>query len=89
IAAMADAYEVNVAPHNFYGHLATLMNAHFCAVVPNLRIMEIDPDTVPWYDDLATHKPDIEDGHLVLPARPGWGTDVNEDAVRAHPPKKR
>ena len=23
IAAMADAYEVNVAPHNFYGHLAT------------------------------------------------------------------
>ena len=34
IAAMADAYEVNVAPHNFYGHLATMMNAHFCAVVP-------------------------------------------------------
>ena len=23
IAAMADTYEVNVAPHNFYGHLAT------------------------------------------------------------------
>ena len=48
IAAMADAYEVNVAPHNFYGHLATMMNAHFGAVVPNLRIMEIDPDIVPW-----------------------------------------
>src|SRR5205823_11910601 len=32
IAAMADAYEINVAPHNFYGHLATMMNAHFCAV---------------------------------------------------------
>jgi L-alanine-DL-glutamate epimerase-like enolase superfamily enzyme len=89
IAAMADAYEVNVAPHNFYGHLATLMNAHFCAVVPNLRIMEIDPDVVPWYDDLVTHAPDIEDGHLVLPTRPGWGTDVNEAGVRAHPPKKR
>src|SRR5713101_2169302 len=44
IAAMADAYEINVAPHNFYGHLATMMNAHFCAVVPNLRIMEIDLD---------------------------------------------
>ena len=89
IAAMADAYEVNVAPHNFYGHLATLMNAHFCAVVPNLRIMEIDPDTVPWYDELVTHTPDIKDGHLVLSSRPGWGTDVNEAAVRAHPPKKR
>src|SRR5712692_5301024 len=89
IAAMADAYEINVAPHNFYGHLATLMNAHFCAVVPNLRIMEIDPDTVPWYDELVTHKPDIKDGHLTLPTRPGWGTDVDEDAVRAHPPRRR
>src|SRR6185295_7271849 len=89
IAAMADAYEVNVAPHNFYGHLATLMNAHFCAVVPNLRIMEIDPDRVPWYDELVTHTPDIKDGHLTLSSRPGWGTDVNEAAVRAHPPKKR
>jgi galactonate dehydratase len=89
IAAMADAYEVNVAPHNFYGHLATFMNAHFSAVVPNLRIMEIDPDTVPWYDDLVTETPEIKDGHLLLPTRPGWGTEVNEEAVRAHPPKKR
>ena len=30
IAAMAEAYEVNCAPHNFYGHLSTLMGAHFC-----------------------------------------------------------
>ncbi len=89
IAAMADAYEVNVAPHNFYGHLATMMNAHFCAVVPNFRIMEIDPDRVPWYDDLVTHAPEIKDGYLFLPTQPGWGTDVNEAAVRAHPPRKR
>jgi L-alanine-DL-glutamate epimerase-like enolase superfamily enzyme len=89
IAAMADAYEINVAPHNFYGHLATMMSAHFCAVVPNLRIMEIDPDTVPWYDDLVTGKPDIREGHLYLPTGPGWGTEVNEEAVRAHPPRKR
>jgi L-alanine-DL-glutamate epimerase-like enolase superfamily enzyme len=43
IAAMADTYEVNVAPHDFYGHLATMVNAHFAAVVPNLRIMEYGP----------------------------------------------
>lgn len=89
IANMADTYEVNVAPHNFYGHLATMMNAHFCALVPNFRIMEIDPDTVPWYDDLVTVKPVIEDGYLRLPMGPGWGTEVNEAAVRAHPPRKR
>jgi galactonate dehydratase len=37
IAAAADAHEVNIAPHNFYGHLATMMNAHFAAATPNLR----------------------------------------------------
>jgi L-alanine-DL-glutamate epimerase-like enolase superfamily enzyme len=66
-----------------------MMSAHFCAVVPNLRIMEIDPDTVPWYDDLVTVKPDIREGHLYLPTGPGWGTEVDEEAVRAHPPRKR
>ena len=88
IAAMADTYEVNVAPHNFYGHLCTLMNAHWCAVVPNFRIMEIDVDNVPWFDELYTAKPVIKDGYLHLPTTPGWGTEVNEAGVKAHPPRR-
>ena len=87
IAAMAEPYEINVAPHNFYGHLSTLMSAHFCAVLPHLRIMEIDPDDVPWKDDLVTVPPVIENGVLKLPTGPGWGADPDEDAIRAHPPK--
>ena len=86
-AASAEAYEVNVAPHNFYGHLCTMMNAHFAAAVPNLRIMEIDIDRIPWDEELFTHLPQIEDGHLIIPDRPGWGTEPNEKAIRAHPPK--
>ena len=54
-AAMADTYEVNVAPHNFYGHLATMQSAHY----------------------------------LHLPTGPGWGTEVNEAAVHAHPSKSK
>jgi galactonate dehydratase len=42
IAAMAEVYEVNCAPHNFYGHMSTLMSTHFCVPIPNIRIMEID-----------------------------------------------
>lgn len=87
IAAMAEAYEVNVAPHNFYGHLSTMMSAHFCAAIPNFRIMEIDIDDVPWKDEVVGPAPVIEHGHLVLPNRPGWGVEVNEKAVRAHPPR--
>jgi len=86
IAAMADAYEMNVAPHNFYGHLCTMHSAHFCASVPNLRIMEIDIDSAPWRDEFVNAVPVIEDGELVLPTAPGWGMDINEKAVRARPP---
>ena len=87
IATLADAYEVNVAPHNFYGHLSTMMAAHFCALVPNFRVMEIDIDSAPWRAEFYTVVPTIEDGQFVLPSGPGWGIDVNERAVRARPPK--
>lgn len=87
IAAMADAHEINVAPHNFYGHLCSAMSANFCAALPNFRIMEIEVDDVAWKDDLVTHPPIIANGEYVVSDRPGWGTDVNEEAVLAHPPK--
>jgi L-alanine-DL-glutamate epimerase-like enolase superfamily enzyme len=87
IAAFAEAHEINVAPHNFYGHLDTMMSAHLAAAVPNLRIMEIDIDRIPWDHELFTHLPPIEDGYLVLPDRPGWGTEPIEEAIRSRPPK--
>jgi len=87
IAAAAEAHEVNVAPHNFYGHLCTMMNAHFAAVVPNLRILETDIDRIAWDHELFSHLPEIVDGHLVMPDRPGWGTEPDEATIRAHPPK--
>ena len=89
IAASAEAHEVTVAPHNFYGHLCTMMNVHFAAAVPHLRIMEIDIDRLPWDHELFTHLPIIEDGHLIVPDRPGWGTEPNEEAIRARPAKGR
>ena len=88
IAAMADAYEINCAPHNFYGHMSTLMSAHFCAALPNFSVMEIDIDDVRWRDDLVTHPPVIENGELIVPTRPGWGADVNEEVIKAHPPRR-
>lgn len=88
IAALADAYEVNVAPHNFNGHLGSLISAHFCAVVPNFKVMEIDIDDVLWKDEIVTVPPVIEHGELLLPTGPGWGAEVNEEFVRAHPPKR-
>jgi L-alanine-DL-glutamate epimerase-like enolase superfamily enzyme len=87
IANAAEAFEVNVAPHNFYGHLCSFMNVHFAAAVPNLRIMEIDIDRLAWDEELFTHVPEFEDGHIIVPDRPGWGTEPVEEALEAHPPK--
>jgi galactonate dehydratase len=30
----------------------------------------------------------IEAGELLLPTGPGWGVEINEDAIRAHPPAR-
>ena len=85
---MADVYEINVAPHNFYGHLCSAISATFSAIVPNFRVMEIDIDSAPWRDEFYTVVPTIENGEFVLPTGPGWGIDVNEKAVTGTPAVK-
>ncbi|MBV9897543.1 MAG: mandelate racemase/muconate lactonizing enzyme family protein [Chloroflexi bacterium] len=84
IGQMADAYELTVAPHNYYSHLADLHSIHLCAVLPNVRIMEIDIDDVPWKSHLVTCPPVIENGSIQLPTGPGWGADINEDVLSEH-----
>jgi galactonate dehydratase len=63
------------------------MNGHIGAAVPNFHILEYDADRLSWDHELFTHVPEIEDGYLVVPDRPGWGTEPNEDAILDHPPK--
>jgi galactonate dehydratase len=86
MAALSDAYDINVASHNYAGPIGTLISTHFGAVVPNFRVMELDVIQVPWAYDLLTVKPEIKNGHMKLLPGPGWGAEVNEDAVREHPP---
>ena len=85
IGDLAEVYQLNVAPHNYYSHLASFTSATLCAVLPNVRIMEIDIDDVPWKDTLTTAVPEIKDGYMTIPTGPGWGTEINEEVARAHP----
>ncbi len=87
IAALADAHDVNVAPHNFYGDLCSLMNVHFAAAVPNLHIMEIDVEDVPWRSDVVREGFEVEQqGRIVRPnQRPGLGIEIDENEVAKHP----
>jgi L-alanine-DL-glutamate epimerase-like enolase superfamily enzyme len=85
IADLAETFEVNCAPHNYYSHLATFIAAQWCAAIPNARILEFDVDDVPWRDELVTALPVIVDGEMSVPAGPGWGADVVEDVLSEHP----
>ena len=84
VGDLAEVFQLNIAPHNYYSHLSTFISAGLCAVLPNVRIMEIDIDDVPWKDDLVTSSPEIVDGHMAVPSGPGWGTDLNEEVAREH-----
>jgi galactonate dehydratase len=85
IADLAETYDVNCAPHNYYSHLATFISAQWCAAIPNVRMLEVDVDDVPWREDLTTAVPAIDGGVLTVPSAPGWGAAVNEDVLREHP----
>ena len=84
IGDLAEVYQLNIAPHNYYSHLSTFISASLCAVLPNVRIQEIDIDDVAWKDDLVTVQPEIKEGRLTIPAGPGWGTELNEDVIETH-----
>jgi galactonate dehydratase len=85
IADLAETFEVNCAPHNYYSHLATFISAQWCAAIPNVRMLEVDVDDVPWRETVTTAAPEIRNGVLTVPSGPGWGADVNEDVLREHP----
>jgi galactonate dehydratase len=84
VADLAETFEVNCAPHNYYSHLATFISAQWCAAIPNVRMLELDVDDVPWREEL-TKAPEIVAGAVKVPTGPGWGADVDEDVLDAHP----
>ena len=84
VADVAETYELNIAPHNPASELASFQSVHLCASVSNVRIMESDPEGVPWRFDLFTTRPEVKDSYMTVPTAPGWGCDLVEDAARKY-----
>ena len=84
VADLAETYELNIAPHNYNGHLSTFQSLNLCASVSNVRIMESDPEQTPYRDELFTALPEIKDGRMKIPTAPGWGTELNEKAAKKY-----
>ncbi len=84
VADLAETYELNIAPHNYNGHLSTFQSLNLCASVSNVRIMESDPEQTPWRDELFTVLPEIKSSMAKVPTGPGWGTELNEKAAKKY-----
>ena len=86
IAALAETHYISVAPHNCDGPLKTMASVHLCANIPNFLILETFEDyDVAWRKDLTPDAPRVEDGYYTLPTGPGWGLNVDESVIAAHP----
>ena len=86
IAALAEAHYVSVAPHNCDGPLKTIIGVHLCANIPNFLILETFEDyDVPWRSDLTPNAPRVTNGYYDVPTGPGWGVEVDESVIAAHP----
>ena len=84
VASLAASHQINVAPHNYYSHLSTMISLNLCANIPNVRIMEIDIDDVPWKDEMIGGPLDIKNGVVDIPTGPGWGVDIDTSIFEKH-----
>jgi len=96
IAAMAEAYDVAVAPHCPLGPLALASCLQLAACTPNVAIQEmslgihynVGHDLLFFVSDPEVLTP--VDGFLPIPQKPGLGVTINEEAVReAHRERHR
>ncbi len=85
ICALAEAYDVRIAPHHAIGPIALAASLQLCFATPNMLVQERDVD---WWGGLFARyveNPEIfaiTDGHVARPQGPGLGIVVNEKEVR-------
>lgn len=85
IAALAEAHDVVIAPHNPMGPVATAVNVHFAAATVNFLILEFVPHDTGVRREFVAEPWVPKDGYLALPTAPGWGMEINEEAIARHP----
>ena len=86
IAALAETHFVMFAPHDgSLGPVAEMAAVHLCATLPNFLILEHLEDDVPQRYEVMEPQPEIRDGHVVVPDRPGLGIDIVPEAIAHYP----
>ena len=83
VAALAEVYNAQMAPHLYAGPVEWAANVHLAASIPNILMCETIE--TPYHDALIKGTIRVEDGFITPPDTPGLGIQVDENLARAHP----
>ena len=88
IASVAEGFGAPVIPHSAAGPFAIAAALHLAAARQNVPMVEhsftLEPLWEPLVGDVFA-RARLVDGTLAVPDGPGWGLEVDEAALRAHP----
>jgi galactonate dehydratase len=88
IGTIAEAYRIEMAPHNPQSEVSTLASLHVDATTPACTIQEYNPNLAPWVLELFNGgAAQVKTGFAELPSRPGLGVELNEKVAAEHPYK--
>ncbi len=87
IAAMAEYYSAQIAPHLYCGPIVAAANIQLATCIPNFLILESIKKFEGFYADLLIQPIKWENGFVIPPTEPGLGVILNEEVANAHPYK--
>jgi L-alanine-DL-glutamate epimerase-like enolase superfamily enzyme len=85
IAAIAEVFNAQVAPHLYAGPVEWAANIQLAANIPNLLMVETIQTGGAFHLQLIKHSIVVQDGFIHAPTAPGLGIAFDEDLARAHP----
>jgi len=83
IAAVAETFNAEMAPHLYAGPIEWAANIQLAASIPNQLLLE--SIETPFHHNLIKGRITVENGFVPAPTEPGLGIEVDEDLARAHP----
>ena len=80
IAAMAEAWHLQVGPHDCAGPVVLCASTHLSLNAPNALIQEsVRAYYRTWYRDIVTALPEVADGFITVPPGAGLGLELAPD----------
>ncbi|GIT39807.1 MAG: isomerase [Gammaproteobacteria bacterium] len=84
IAAMAEAYYAQIAPHLYCGPIEAAANIQIDTCSPNFLIQESIGRFDGFHADILKSPIEWEDGYIIPPDGPGLGVELNEEVAAQH-----